>query len=226
MNLNYNFQEISFKSITEQLYDYLSESIIEGKIGPGEKLNEIKLCQEFGISRSPLRECFRILEAESLIDIIPRKGAFVRKVTRKDIEDFFPVRAKLEGLAATLAVQHITEEEISTLDDLLKKMDGAYKKGDVKSFFRLNDTFHGVFLRASRNEILEKIIKNINKGIWQRISYLYFESPYGINLSNEKHKEIVETFKRKDNFSAGKVVEEHILQTQEQFLLFWDNRGL
>src|SRR5512137_2238156 len=103
---------IKFKSLTDQVYEFLSNSIIEGRIKPGEKLLENELCHQFGISRSPLRECFRILEAEGLINISPRKGAFVREFDRQDLEDVFPVRAVLEGLAARLAVKNIGDKEI------------------------------------------------------------------------------------------------------------------
>ena len=97
-----------------------AKSIIEGTITSGEKLVENDLCHQFGISRSPLRECFRILESEGLIDIHPRKGTVVKELTPKDIEDVFRVRATLESLAARLAVPNIGEKEIK----IFRALDG------------------------------------------------------------------------------------------------------
>ena len=148
-----NLPDIKFRSLTDQVYEYLSDSIIERKIGPGEKLVEKDLCQKFSISRSPLRECFRILEAEGLITINPRKGAYVTDFSRKDVEDVFLVRSKLEGLAAKLAIQNLTEKEITTLNDLIIKMDEAIRKRETQSFLQLNDRFHNIFIKASNNEI-------------------------------------------------------------------------
>jgi len=209
---------IKFRSLTDQVYEYLSNSIIEGKIKPGEKLVEKNLCQEFGISRSPLRECFRILESEGLIIINPRKGAHVREVTRKDIEDVFPVRAKLEGLAAKLAIQYITEKDITNLNDLIIKMDETILEKNIKSFLQFNEIFHDIFIKASNNQVLDNMLKNLGKGIWLRIAFLYFQSPSGLDLSNKRHKEIVEGFIKKDTVSVERLVEEHIEHTKNQLL--------
>jgi len=213
-----NLPDIKFRSLTDQVYEYLSESIIEGKIEPGEKLVEKDLCQKFSISRSPLRECFRILEAEGLITINPRKGAYVTGFSRKDVEDVFLVREKLEGLAAKLAIRNLTEKDVTALDDLIIKMDEAIKKRETKSFLQLNDLFHNIFIKASNNEILEKTLKSLAKGIWFRIPFLYFQSPSALDLSNSKHKEIVEAFKKKDPVSVERSVEEHMEHSRNHLL--------
>jgi DNA-binding GntR family transcriptional regulator len=217
-----DLSNLKLRSLTDQVYEFLSASIVEGRIRSGEKLLEQNLCKEFGISRSPLRECFRILESEGLIIISARRGAYVRDVTRKDIKDFFQVRAKLESLAAGLAVQNITEQEIETLNRLIVEMEEADKKRDTKSLFRLNDTFHNIFVKASNNEVLQRTVRTIGKGIWHRIAFLYFQSPSGFDFSNEKHKKIVKAFKKRDVHSVEKLVEEHFARTQEQLLSFWD----
>ena len=213
-----NLPDVKFRSLTDQVYEYLSDSIIERKIGPGEKLLEKDLCQKFSISRSPLRECFRILEAEGLITINPRKGAYVTDFSRKDVEDVFLVRSKLEGLAAKLAIQNLTEKEITTLNDLIIKMDEAIRKRETRSFLQLNDRFHNIFIKASNNEILEKTLKSLGKGIWLRIPFLYFQSQSALDLSNRKHKEIVEAFTKKDPVSVERLVEEHMEHSKNHLL--------
>jgi DNA-binding GntR family transcriptional regulator len=209
---------IKFKSLADQIHDYLSYAIIEGKLKPNEKLIENNLCREFNISRSPLRECFRVLEAEGLITIHSRKGTFVNDLTTQDIEDVFPVRAALEGLAAKLAVKHIGEKEIGIFNDLISKMTTALREKDTKSFLRLNFSFHSVFIKASNNKVLEKTLRNLGRGTWLRIAFLYYQSPSGLDFSNKIHKEIVKAFREKDSGSAQRLVEEHIEDAKQQIL--------
>lgn len=209
---------IKFRSLTDQIYEHLSTSIIEGKIKPGEKLIENDLCHQFGISRSPLRECFRILESEGLIVIHPRKGTFVRGLTAKDIEDVFPVRASLESLAARLAIPNIDQKEIGIFNDLIVKMEEALSNKDIRSFLRLNFTFHSVFIKASNNQVLEKTLKNLGRGLWLRIAFLYYQSSTGLDFSNNMHKEIVKAFQKKDINSVQRLVEEHIEHAKNQLL--------
>lgn len=210
---------IKFRSLTDQAYEYLSNSIIEGKIKPGEKLIENDLCHQFGISRSPIRECFRILESEGLIIIHPRKGTFVRELISKDVEDVFPVRASLESLAARLAVPNIGEKEVGIFNDLIVKMEDALRNKDIQSFLHLNFDFHSLFIKASNNQVLEKTLKNLGRGLWQRIAFLYYQSSSGLNFSNNMHKEIVKAFQKKDVVSVQRLVEEHIEHAKQQLLL-------
>jgi len=210
--------DIKFRSLTDQIYEHLTELIIEGKIKPGEKLVEKDLSEKFSVSRSPLRECFRILEAEGLITINPRKGAYVRDFSKKDVEDIFVLRATLEALAGRLAVQNITEKEIITLGDLITRMDEAITKGNAKSYYELNILFHNSLIKASNNELLEKTLKTLRKGIWLRVIFLYYYSPSALNASNNKHKGIVEALKEKDPVSVGRLIEEHIEHTKEHVL--------
>jgi DNA-binding GntR family transcriptional regulator len=155
-----------------------------------------------------------------LITINPRRGAYVRSFSRKDVEDVFVVRAKLENLAAKLAVQNITEEEIATFNDLMTKMDEAIVRGDAKSFFEFNDAFHNVFINASNNSILKKNLENPGKGIWHRVAFLYFNSPSALDLSNKKHKEIVKAFMKKDSVLVERLVDEHIEHSKNHLLAF------
>jgi len=209
---------IQFKSLSDQLYEYLSNSIIEGKIKPGEKLIENDLSNQFGISRAPIRECFRILESEGLITVKHRKGTFVRELTSKDIEDVFPVRSSLESLAARLAVPNICQKEVKIFDELITKMEEALSSKDIKSFLNLNFAFHRVFIKASNNQLLEKTLRDLGKGLWLRIAFLYYQSPEGLDVSNNMHKKIAKAFQRKDVTSVQRLVEEHIESATKQLV--------
>ncbi len=213
---------VKFRSLADQIYDHLFQSIISGRLKAGEKLVENELCKEFGISRAPIRESFRILESEGLIVIQPRKGTYVKALTREDIEEAFAVREALESLAAKLAVPHLTETEMNTLANLIKEMDAAIKKKDSESFRKANVSFHEVFIKASRNKTLLNILEIMGKGIWMRISSMYYQSIEGFPLSNSAHKEIWKAYKNKDGVRIKKLVEEHIEHARDRLLKFYD----
>lgn len=217
--------EIKFRSIADQLYDYLSNAIIEGALKPGEKLVEDDLRNKFGISRSPIRECFRILQSEGLIVIEPRKGAYVKKLSQKEITDIFPVRANLEGLAAKLATPNMGDREIGKLEDLIEEMDSAIKHNEVKAFLKCNSIFHSTIIKAARNEILEKILVTLGKGFWLRIAYLYYQSSPALVFSNKMHKDIVKAFKKHAPKDAEQAIKEHIEHAKRAMMEFIDQRA-
>jgi len=105
-------------------------------------------------------------------------------------------------------------------------MEEALGKKDIKSFLRLNATFHGIFIKASNNKILERTLKNLGKGIWLRIAFLYYQSPSGLDFSNKIHKEIVRAFKDKDVEAVQKLVEEHIDDAKRQLVILFSQPKL
>jgi len=213
---------VKFLSLADQICDHLFQAIISGKLKPGEKLVENELCREFGISRAPIRESFRMLESEGLIVIQPRKGTHVKALTREDIEEAFAVREALESLAAKLAVPHMTEAEMNALGNLINEMGTAIKKKDSESFRKANVAFHEIFIRASRNKTLLNILETLGKGIWMRISSMYYQSTEGFPLSNTAHKEIWKAYKNKDGVRIKKLVEQHIEHARDRLLKFYD----
>jgi DNA-binding GntR family transcriptional regulator len=209
---------VKFKSISSQLYDYLSNEIFEGKIEPGERLLEKKLAEEFDISRAPIRECFRIMESQGLIIMYPRKGAVVKRVTLKEIKEVIPVRISLDILAAKLAVPNITNKDIEILNELILEMEKAISENDNKEYLRINFVFHHHYIKASHNSVLERSIINLEKALWYRISYMYFTSLEMLTQSNKTHKAIVKAFKQKDLILVEKLIRQHI-EYSEQYLL-------
>ena len=107
----------SYEPLRIQVYKALREAILNGKLDPGEKLLEMKIADKLNVSRTPVREAFHMLELEDLILIIPQRGVFVAGIkSKKEINDIFQVRIELEGLAAALAAEYITEEQLEKLN--------------------------------------------------------------------------------------------------------------
>jgi DNA-binding GntR family transcriptional regulator len=210
--------QLRLRSLPDQLYDYLYNAIATGEIKGGERIVESELSERFRISRSPIRECFRILESEGLVIIQPRRGAIVKEITRKDIEDAFPVRACLEGLAAKLAIPNMGEKEIGILDDLVEKIGEAIDKNNVRAFIKFNFAFHNLFIKSSKNEILQKTIRNLGNSVWYRIAYLSFESQSIMVASNDMHRTITKAFREKQPIVVQRLLEEHIDHAKQWIL--------
>jgi DNA-binding GntR family transcriptional regulator len=136
-------------SLSDQVVEFLTNAIIEGRYKSGERLVESKLQREFGISRAPIREAFLILEKNGLLTSIPRKGRFVRKISTKDIEENFVIRANLESLAARLAAAHLRSEDINKMELALSEMAQAAKGKDFQTYYKFHYEFHDIFLHAS-----------------------------------------------------------------------------
>jgi DNA-binding GntR family transcriptional regulator len=207
------------KSLLEKVIEFLSNGIIEGRFAPGERLVENKLQQEFGISRAPIRESFRVLQKSGLVISSPRKGTFVRKISSRDIWENFPIRASLESLAARLAVPNLTSKDIKQMELFLSKMQGAAKKNDFKSYIKYHSEYHVIFIQASKNSTLIEIIENLRQqAMWHRFSYLYFQESYKYSI--RVHQEILDAFIKKDSDQVEALVKDHIMIGLSRFLAF------
>jgi len=187
-----------FRSMTlvEQVARALKEDILTGRLKGGDQLLEDRLKGQFGISRTPLREAFRILEKEGLIEILPRKGAYVKRISRQDIEENFPVRAKLEGLAARLAYPNITRQDIEAMEEAFAHMKEAAQRKDFSDYSTHHLAFHEIFINASKNETLIALLRNLRlHTLWHRYTYNYYKADFKNSLMI--HRRIIDLFKKK-----------------------------
>ena len=212
-------------SLVDQVVEFLTNAIIEGRYKSGERLVEAKLQRKFGISRAPIREAFLILEKNGLLTSIPRKGRFVRKIITKDLEENFVIRANLESLAARLAVVQLSTEDIKKMELALSEMTRAAKKDDYKKYYKFHFEFHDIFIHASRNGTLIAILENLRcQTTWFRYS-----NPSTYERSYEYlipvHRQILDLFIKKDINELEKVVKEHILYSINGMLLLLASRN-
>jgi DNA-binding GntR family transcriptional regulator len=217
------FRGLDFKPtvLVEQVSRVLSDAIMEGTLKGGEQLIEDELRREFGISRSPLREAFRDLEKKGLVEIVPRRGTFVKAVTRKDIEEHFPVRAALEGLAAREALAQITAEDIMEIEETLHRMTKAAQRKDAKTYREHHLLFHEIFINASGNDLLIRVLQTLRMhNMWYRLAYRYYKEDFDQSL--QIHHEILEMFRDPDTspLEIERTVRNHIEIHKERFLLY------
>jgi len=212
------------KSLVEHIKDYMMEAIIQGKLRSGQQLVEMELKNYLNVSRTPLREAFRILEREGFLQRIPRRGMFVRKVTKKDIEENLLVRAYLEGLAAKLAVPNMNSHELAAMEEMVANMRRVAEAENFNSYVEYHDMFHRIFIQASRCNLLIEILMNLRKhAFWHHLNFLHFREAY--RDASDVHQQILELFRSKKQKEVEGLVRKHIYLARENFLRFTPEEG-
>ena len=180
-----------FKPLRELVCDQIREAIISGVFSPGERLMEIQIADEMGVSRTPVREAMRMLEMEGFVVMTPRRGTYVSNMSIKDINDVYEIRISLDTLAAGLAAERITDEELEELQRLLLKIGEAIESNSMANIVEADIEFHDVLYKASRNERLRNIINNLREQITviRGVSMRY---PGRLKDTQEEHRRLVE----------------------------------
>jgi DNA-binding GntR family transcriptional regulator len=199
----------SHLTLRERIVSSIRDAIINGQLKPGARIAEPELAEQFGISRTPIREAFRQLETEGFITVQPRKGASVASFSAQDVSNFYDLKMILEGYAARLATMTLTDSEIDRMDTLNKMMDAAAAKKDIRKVLELHNEFHDTFLRAAGNDRLHQIVQAM-VAKFQRCR-LILANQGKVEGSVEQHKEIVEAFRKRDPVLAEKLVQKNAL---------------
>ena len=136
-------------SLRGRVFNRIREDILSGKYKENDELKEMTIGEELGVSRTPVREAFRQLELEGLIQIIPNKGAYVTGITQKDVKDIYMIRSLLEGLCAAWATENISEELMEELEENVYLADFHVNKGHYDQVAQLDNRFHEILYIAS-----------------------------------------------------------------------------
>jgi len=199
------------KLMSEEIADILRENIISGNINPGEKVNEYQVAKLLNISRPPIREAFRLLAAEGLITLVPRKGAFVSKMTPQEVKEIYQMKSMMESFAVRLAIPIISEKEVSELDSILRLMEGKIEENNFKQIQRLNIEFHRRMIKMSKNERLTRFYESIVLPI-RRYQRIGLSAPTSWETSLQEHKNIVEAIKSKNVELAERLSRGHTMK--------------
>lgn len=208
-------------NLSNQVAETLVQAILKGDLKAGDQLVETDLQSLFGVSRSPLREAFRELEKKGLVDIVPRKGTFVKQITKNDIELQFPVRAALESLAAKLAFINNREEASTRLSQILVDMSAAVKTQDPMDYYNHHLRFHEIFIDLSGNDLIIEMLHNLRmKNLWYTLHYQYYMED--LDKSLKIHHQIVKLYQdsKTDPEAVRKLVEYHINIALERFIAY------
>jgi DNA-binding GntR family transcriptional regulator len=191
--------------------DQLRELITEGALAAGTRLNERALCDRLGVSRTPLREAFRLLAAQGLIEHTPNRGAHVLKLSEEDIRESFEVMSGLEAMSGELACRHVTVEEIAEIKALTFEMLACHARHDLPGYYRLNRAIHNRINHAARNRLLTQVYLTLNL----RIQNLRFRSNFDRDKWNKaarEHTEMVDALEARDGSRLAAILRSHLLQ--------------
>ena len=207
MTMLYDAKE--FSSLSDMVYHHLYEAITDGRYHSGDLLIEMKIAEELGVSRTPVREAIRKLELEGLVLMIPRKGAEVAEITIKDLEDVLEVRAALEELAVCDACENITEEQILALKEAADNFQAALESDDLVKCAETDMAFHEIIYSATNNKRLLQILNNLREQMY-RYRMEYLKEPGTHKLLLKEHEAIYSALKKHDKAEAGSAIRIHI----------------
>ncbi len=224
--MNNGFKKLDlnqYKPLGEVVFDYLRDAIMNGDLKPGERLMESTIADQLGVSRTPVREAIRKLEKEDFVTMVPRKGAYVTKVTAKDILDVLEVRRVLEGFATQLAAERMSENEIKELKKCHEKFEKFLAKNNVQGMIDKDREFHDLIFKASKNEKLNHLVKELLEQ-FHRFRLIYFKEPDNYGTVKFWHDKIIEGIENRNTSMAREFAEKHIAEIEES-VIEWANRG-
>jgi len=186
---------MEFKSLKDHVYDFLSAQIQDNRLKPGEKINEKSLCEDLGISRTPVREALIELANEGLLERRPRRGFLVKALTKEEVKEIYKILGCLEGVAAADAISLLSAREFKAMEDLIQAMDQAVQKNKKERFYKLQKDFHDVYISACGNKHLIRIINSV-KSRFLRQAYRQMEPEEDFNRTlrqfNDEHRMILD----------------------------------
>ncbi len=209
-------------SLGSRVFHTIRENILSGKYVPNEELKEKNIGEELGVSRTPVREALRQLELEGLVSIIPNKGAYVVGISRKDMQDIYEIRCRLEGLCAKWAATYITKEQLDEMEEIIFRAEFHAKKGNAEQLVELDNQFHEILYKAANSKELQRVLSDFHHYL-QRVRKITLADTNRAIESNKEHMMIVEALKEHDAQKAEKLASSHIFSTAENMdRLGWD----
>lgn len=196
-------------SLTDEIAEIIRERILKGEYKIGEKIKENQLATELRVSRTPIREAFKQLEEEGLMEYIPNRGCFAKGFTKQDMSDIYSVRKALEQLAVEWAVERITDEEIEQLKSQIDLMEFYTKRLDTKKVLELNNKFHQTIYGSTRSRFLAQILRSYQDYVSQaRKATVYGED--NLKAILKEHKSIMDAIIAKDPALAVELTGKHL----------------
>lgn len=191
--------------------DRIRDQIYQHVLKPGDAIDEMALCERFGISRTPLREALKVLSSEGLIELIPRKGSYVRSMDVAELNELFPVMAVLEGLCARAAVENCSQRDLEKLEKMHEKLEQLAAQGDIDAYYEQNFIFHQAVQDLANNKCLQRIIGDLRK-VLRLARHMQLTIPGRLQASIEEHRQIMKAFKSHDADMADQNMQEHLKQ--------------
>jgi GntR family transcriptional regulator, rspAB operon transcriptional repressor len=195
--------------LSTDLFNRIKEDILSGKLKKDQKLVEQSICDEYKVSRTPVREALLQLEMEGLVEMVPNRGAFVLGLSARDMDDMFILRKIYEMQAVRWAIPRITEEEMSQLEETFEFMEFYTMKNDVDKMLNINVNFHQTIYKASHNRMLQHLLATYQAYI-RHGSRQFDEKEEYLQTVLKEHRDIFQAFVDKDVEAGVRAMEIHM----------------
>ena len=207
----------SAKSLEESVFSVLEDEILSGMLKPGENLTELALVSRLGVSRTPIRGAIQRLSDEGLVDAVPNKGAVVVGVSERDLIDIYSIRMRLEGLAAAIAAERMSEDDVKRLEESVALAEFYIKRSDAEHLKELDSEFHNIIYGATGNRLLERILSNLHKTI-KRYRKMSLSAEERLIKSVEEHREILAAIEARNAALADELTSKHVAAAMHNIL--------
>lgn len=215
-----NFKTVS---LADQVFEKLENDIITGVYARGEVLTELKLVENLGVSRTPIREALRRLEQERLIEE-SGKGSVVLGITLEDLMDIMNIRQRIEGLAAYYATKNLTEEGLEKLRSISQLQDFYYGQRDIEHLRQMDDVFHNTIYELSGRTVIRDTLYPLHKKA-QRYRRISIEEDVRLTSSSREHMAVYQAIAAGEAEEAERLLSQHIANAKENMIERFQYRG-
>ncbi len=190
------------------------ELIYREQLRPGDWIDEAELCEQLGISRTPLREALKVLHAENLVELVSRKGCRVRELEDDELLELFPVMASLEGLCANMATQKLKSADLKMLERLHARLEAFAEQGSVDNYYEVNREFHRAIQDLAGNRWLHRISEEL-RNVLGLARHRQLTKPGRLQESLQEHREIMAALRAGDADDAQRAMHKHLCSQQQ-----------
>ena len=198
------------RDLKAEVYKNIKEAIVSRSLPPGSQLKESDLVEKLGVSRTPIREALNQLSKDGIVEIYPRKGAFVKNCSKEEVVEILILREVMEGLAARLATNRLSEESIQKLESFFAQ----YKDGSI-DYAQADELFHSMIIQACGSTRLVGLINNLKDSLQMLdMRAVSFRFPERITESLAEHMEIIEAFRKRNEILAETLTRKNFQQSR------------
>jgi DNA-binding GntR family transcriptional regulator len=209
MNAAQDVVPIARRPLHEEAADRLRDLIVQGRLAPGSRLNERLLTAQLGVSRTPLREAFKVLATEGLVELLPNRGAIVSPIDAERLSETLAVMGALEALAGELACRNATDAQLNEIRALHYEMLAYHARGDLAGYFKFNQAIHLKLVKYSGNAMLYNVYRQLNGNV-RRARYMANLSKERWDAAVHEHEEILAALGARDVKRIKALLTEHL----------------
>lgn len=202
-------ERIEHNALYQVVAKRLRKRIYDRELEPGQAIDEKELCRVFDISRTPMREALKVLHSEGLVELVPRRGCFVKDLNLKEMRELFPVMAVLEGLCAREALQRAQAADLERLESLHAELEDFAAAGDINSYYEVNFILHQAIQELSGNRWLQRVTTDLRK-ILRLARHIQLTVEGRLEQSLNEHRQIMDAFRRGDVEAVEQSMKSHL----------------